>query len=472
MDARASFYEVDLGESAPPFSDESLALRFAEEHADSLRYVAAWSRWLQWDGQRWKFDDTLHAFDLARRICREAADGCEKEGIAKTVASAKTTAAVVSLARADRKIAATIHQWDADVWSLNTSDGVIDLKTGTRRNHKSTDYMTKIAAVSPEGDCPLWLKFLDTVTAGDQELQSFLQRVAGYSLTGATKEHAMFFAYGTGANGKSVFVNTISGILGDYQHTAPIETFTATNSDRHPTELAGLRGARLVTATETEEGRRWAESKIKTLTGGDSVSARFMRQDFFEFTPQFKLLIAGNHRPGLRSVDEAIRRRFNLIPFVITIPPDERDPDLAEKLKAEWPGVLSWMVRGCLEWQRIGLAPPAAVTAATAAYLEAEDATAAWLDECCTRDVEAWEQTSTLFASWTVWAERTGEYVGTRRRFTQALEARGLVPQRHMNGRGFVGLRITQTDAPIDTPRDQEDDPILCEQFMRQWKSP
>ena len=153
-----------------------------------------------------------------------------------------------------------------------------------------------------------------------------------------------------------------AGILGDYHSTAPIETFTATISDRHPTDLAGLRGARLVTATETEEGRRWAEAKIKTLTGGDQISARFMRQDFFDYLPQFKLLIAGNHKPGLRSVDEAIRRRFNLIPFTVTIPAGGARPELGDKLKAEWPGILQWMIEGCLDWQESGLAPPEAVT--------------------------------------------------------------------------------------------------------------
>jgi putative DNA primase/helicase len=446
MNARAaSFYEVELDDSAPQFSDEALALRFADQHAEHLRYVAAWGRWLQWDGKRWCFDDTLAALDLARKICRDAAEECEKENMAKTVASAKTIAAVVSLAKADRRLAATIEQWDADPWALNSAGGVIDLKTGNRRVHRPTDYMTRITAVSPNEDCPLWHSFLDRITAGNKELQSFLQRVAGYSLTGSTREHALFFLYGVGANGKSVFVSTVSGVLGDYQRTAPIETFTASHGDRHPTELAGLRGARLVTATETEEGRRWAEAKIKQLTGGDTVSARFMRQDFFEFTPQFKLMVAGNHKPGLRSVDEAIRRRFNLIPFTVTIPPAERDPDLSETLKAEWPGILRWMIEGCLEWQRMGLVPPEVVTVATAAYLEAEDAIAAWLDDCCSRDAQSWEPTCSLFASWTAWATRTGEHVGTLRRFAQALENRGIAPHRRTSNRGFLGLRLNPT---------------------------
>jgi putative DNA primase/helicase len=270
--------------------------------------------------------------------------------------------------------------------------------------------------------------------------------MAGYCLTGSTREHALFFLYGTGANGKSVLLNTLSGIMGDYARSAPIETFTASSVERHPTDLADLRGARLVMAVETEEGRRWAESRIKVLTGGDKIAARFMRQDFFEFTPQFKLLIAGNHKPGLRSVDEAIRRRFKLVPFTVTIPPGERDETLTERLKNEWPGILYWMVEGCHDWLERGLAPPEIVEAATAAYLEAEDAVTAWLEETCERDPDAWESSSALFACWRAYAEKAGEHPGTMKRLVQNLEARGFVPRRKMDGRGFEGLRIKRID--------------------------
>jgi putative DNA primase/helicase len=203
-----------------------------------------------------------------------------------------------------------------------------------------------------------------------------------------------------------------------------------------------LRGARLVTAIETEEGRRWAESRIKALTGGDKISARFMRQDFFEYTPQFKLIIAGNHKPGLRSVDEAIRRRFNLIPFTVTIPPDERDENLPEKLKAELPGILAWIINGCVDWQQRGLAPPAVVAEATAAYLESEDALAAWMDECAERDPNAWEKSSTLFVSWNEWAIKSGEYVGSEKSFRGKLENHNVTPARNKKARGFRGLKL------------------------------
>ncbi len=427
------------------FSEDALALDFAALHADDLRFVATWSTWMVWTGDRWHADKTHRAFDLVREVCRDAAAQCNKPNIAKLLSQAKTVAAVTTLARADRRIAQVSELWDANGWVLNTPGGLVDLKTGKMVPHDPGYFATKISSVAPGGDCPRWLAFLDRVMAGDTDLIAFLQRMAGYSLTGSTREHALFFLYGTGANGKTVFISTLSRILGSYHVTAPIETFTASSADRHPTELANLMGARLVTAVETEEGRRWPEARIKTLTGGDTVSARFMRQDFFEYTPQFKLLISGNHKPGLRSVDEAMRRRMNLIPFTVTIPLGERDPDLSDKLKAEWPGILAWAIEGCIDWQKRGLALPKAVTAATTAYLEAEDATAAWIDECCERDPTAWSPSSDLYFSWKAWADRNGEYGASQRRLVQTLEARGFDPLRRKAGRGFLGLRIVPT---------------------------
>ncbi|MDF2973509.1 MAG: hypothetical protein K0R61_3959 [Microvirga sp.] len=441
-DTESTTEEADEEPRPPAFTDEALALRFADRHESDLRYVAAWGRWLRYDGRRWQFDETLHAFDLARRVCRQAAGECKKARVAGAIASAKTVAAVERLAKADRRLAATAQQWDADPWALNTPDGVVDLRTGEIRPHRPTDYLAKITAVGPRNtSCPLWKAHLKRILNDDADLTSYLQRVLGYALTGSTREHALFFAYGVGANGKSVTVNTVAGILADYAQTATIETFTASFADRHTTELAALRGARLVTASETEEGRRWAESRIKMLTGGDPIRARFMRQDEFEFQPQLKLLISGNHKPGLRSVDEAIKRRFHLIPFTLTIPPVERDADLTEKLKSEWPAILSWMIAGCLAWQQTRLNPPAAVRDATAAYLDAQDALAAWLEECCEQVASAFETRSALFDSWSAWATAAGEHVGTRARFLDALEARGFEPARTA-GRGFRGLRI------------------------------
>ena len=437
----------------PAFSDDALALRFAEQHEKRLRYVAPWGKYFMWDGVRWVADNTLRTFDHVRKSCRVAAAECNKLKAATLITSAKTVAATERLMRSDRRLAATAEQWDTDPWLLNTPVGVVDLRSGEIRAAAPNDYMTKVTGVLPDNECPIptWLRFLDRTTDGNSELVDFLQRVSGYTLTGLTSEHALFFIYGTGANGKSTFLNALTGCLGDYHRTSAIETFTVSATERHPTDLAALRGARLVTAVETEEGRRWAESKIKSLTGGDRIAARFMRQDFFEFTPTFKLIIAGNHKPGLRSVDEAIRRRFHLVPFTTTVPPAERDETLADKLRAEWPGILAWAIRGCLRWQERGLAAPEVVRTATAAYLEAEDALAAWIEEEGKIDVNAWESSNVLFRSWKSWADRSGEYHGSIKKFCQRLEDRsealGMRKGRNSKGlRGFYGLCVTKDD--------------------------
>jgi putative DNA primase/helicase len=303
--------------------------------------------------------------------------------------------------------------------------------------------MAVATAVGPDKSCPTptWTKFLERVT--DVELQGYLRRVLGYVLTGLTIEQAMFFIFGPGANGKSVLIETVMGIMGDYAQSSPIETFTASKWDRHPTELARLHGARLVTATETEEGRRWAESRIKQLTGGDRVDGRFMRQDFFQYTPQFKLIFAGNHKPGLRSVDEAMKRRVNMIPFTVVIPPDERDKRLGRKLKKEWPGILAWMIEGCLEWQQPGgLKSPQSVTDATKDYFQQEDMFALWLEEECERQPGAFTSRKELFQSWSWWTNRANEPCGNRPEFSQKLEDRGFKIKTIHGVRGVNGLAL------------------------------
>ncbi|HWK33955.1 MAG TPA: phage/plasmid primase, P4 family [Hyphomicrobium sp.] len=443
---RAVAREEATDRRPPAYSDDALALDFAERHAAELRYVAAWGKWLRWDGHRWDVDSTLQSFDMARKLCREAAATCNEPRISKAIVSAPTVAAVERLARSDRRLAATADVWDTDPWVLNTPDGVIDLRTGETRPAVPEDHVTKITAAGVGGGCRVWRQFLYRITEGDEDLELFLQRMCGYALTGSTRDQALFFLFGRGANGKSVFTSTIANVIGDYYRAAPIETFTVSTMERHPTDLAGLRGARLVSAVETEEGRAWAESRIKMLTGGDVVSARGMRQDFFDYTPQFKLLIVGNHRPSLRSVDEAIRRRFHLVPFSLTIPAAERDHKLMEKLKLEWPGILGWMVEGALAWQREGLAPPQAVVRATAEYLAAEDSFGSWIETECDRDPAASTKATVLFALWKQWSEDAGERCGSMKSFAAALQGRGFASRHTRNGNVYDGIAPGKKD--------------------------
>jgi putative DNA primase/helicase len=435
-------------------TEDALALAFTRRYHRDWRYVAAWGRWLVWDGQRWRNEDTLAATDLIRSVCRQTAVRAEDRKVAAKLASSGTVGGVERLARADRRHAATTDEWDADPWLLNTPGGVVDLKTGRMRANDRADRMTKITTATPRGECPQWRSFLSDVTGGDQNLQAYLQRMVGYALTGSTREHALFFLYGTGANGKSVFVNTLADILGDYATNAPMDTFMETRTDRHPTDMAGLRGARFVAAIETEQGKRWAESKLKNLTGGDKIAARFMRQDFFEFFPQFKLFVAGNHKPAIRNIDEAMKRRLHLIPFTITVPPEKRDKHLQQKLLAERDGILAWALEGCLAWQRLGrLDPPQLVLDATDEYFEAEDALGRWMDERCLRVGTAKSLTAELFTDWKQWAEAAGEFVGSQKRFADLLLTRGLEKWRNGMGlRGFQGIGLKAPPTPTYTP--------------------
>jgi putative DNA primase/helicase len=382
-------------------TQDAIADIFAESHKNDLRFVAKWGKWFEWRDGCWREEETLKVFDVIRKTCK--ALGANRAVMAKTIG------AVHSMVRYDRRIAATVEQWDANPMLLNAPDGAVDLTTGDMRKHRPTDYMTKITAIGPGGDCKKWKAFLHRIMGGDQELVDYLKRVFGYCLTADTGEQAMFFGYGVGANGKGVLLQTVSRILADYAKTAAIETFTESKTDRHPTELARLHNARLVTATETEKGRNWAESRIKMLTGGDEVTAHFMRQDDFQYIPKFKLWFTGNHKPGVRSVGEAMRRRLNMIPFAVIIPKDERDPHFVNRLEDEWPGILNWMIDGCLDWQeRGGLEPPDAVTRMTDAYFEEQDSFSQWIEERCERNPNAWTRTTALFASWKDWAEKNG----------------------------------------------------------------
>jgi putative DNA primase/helicase len=319
----------------------------------------------------------------------------------------------------------------------------VNLETGEYYDARKEDLCTKISAVAPESvPIPMWRGFLEKVTGRDAELQSYLQRMAGYCMTGLTNEHVLFFLYGAGANGKSVFINTISAVWGDYAAVAPMTTFMAGHTDQHPTDLAMLHDVRLVVTQETEIGRHWAEAKIKSITGGDLIPARFMRADFFTYIPKFKLVIVGNHKPALRNVDEAIRRRIHLVPFTVTIPPEERDKELFEKLKPEWPGILQWAIDGCLEWNEIGLAPPPAVRAATDEYLAEEDALARWIDEECTTGKHQWGVGAMLWGRWKAWSETNNEWTGARKSFAQGLRDRGFPDGKSQHVRGHQGVDI------------------------------
>ena len=420
-------------------TEDSFALDFVKFNPD-LRYVSLWGKWMRWNQNVWVSDDTLGVFDLIRKHVRLYVRD------RREFLNAHKVAAIEKFARADRRYAATVDQWDADDLLLNTPKGIVGLSDGSLRNSDPGFYMSKCTIVAPGDHASRWREFLNQVTDGDPDYQAYLQRVIGYAASGSTHEHAMFFLYGEGGNGKGIFLNTIQAIMGDYAKTAPMEAFTESKSDRHPADMAMLQGARMVFAQETESGKAWAESRIKSLTGGDPITARFMRQDFFTFVPKFKLLISGNHMPKLQNVDEAMRRRLHLLPFTRTFKGEDRDPHLAEKLHSEFGGILSWIIDGAAAYDREGLAPPRVVQEATNAYFESEDIFQQWLAECCELEVNAFDNPTKLFESFKAYTEGRNEFTGTNREFSQRLEKAGYTrgSSTSKGGRFWQGLRIEE----------------------------
>lgn len=429
----------------PDDTESRLAWGFVQRFGDRLRYVALRNEWMVWTGARWRADQTDIVHRFAAEYCSELAAGMEEARKASRVASARTIAAVERLARTHQRIALIPDDFDRDPFLLNTPAGTVDLKTGRQRPHQQEDYLSKCASVAPAppgADCPLWTAALERWTGGDAGLAAFYQRLAGYCLTGDTAEQAFFFAHGPGANGKSVFTGAIQGILGDYAVSVPSEAFLTSYGDRHLTELAHLRGARLALAGELPDGRRWNTSRLQQLSGGDTIAARVMRGDLFEFRSQAKLIFVGNAKPEIRTVNEAIRRRIRLLPFDHKIPAAERDRRLPDKLRAEWPAIFRWMIDGCLAWRSEDLKPPPAVRTATEDYLDHASGLTTWIEDACERDTEARTPRTTLYENWSRWAADNGERALSARSFYQQLHDQGFIGRKSRGERVIEGLRL------------------------------
>jgi putative DNA primase/helicase len=429
-------------------TEDSVATQFIEQHGDKLRFCHSRGRWLHWKGNYWEINNTHLAFHWARELARQLAEDQNKRNRIKIESTGFATG-VEKFARHDPAVARTLLEFDRDAWLLGTPEGTVDLRNGQLSPGRKDDGISKITLVAPAATgCPLWLKFLNDATGNDAELIHFLQQWCGYCLTGITSEHALMFIYGPGGNGKSVFLNILTRILNDYAVTAAMETFVASTGDRHPTDLAMLAGARLVTASETEEGRAWAETRIKQLTGSDPISARFMRQDFFTFMPKFKLFVIGNHKPVLNNVDDAAKRRFNIVPFISK--PVTPDRELEAKLIAEAPGILRWMIDGCLDWQQHGLIRPRVVIEATAEYFSDQDCLSHWLEEECICDPGnryRSETSGVLYKSWCEYAKAAGVKPGTKATFKDNLTAAGFPSYKGNAGREFFGISLRPKSA-------------------------
>lgn len=464
-------------------TDLGNARRFVRQHGDNVRYVEKWGCWFIWDGRCWVKDETGAIHRLARQtvmsIYAEAADAAaagdeSRKGLAGWAKNSESRArleSMVKLVEAEDGIYVHHEQLDAQPWLLNVWNGTIDLRTGELLPHNRDHLLTKCLDVDydPGARSPTWCKFIDRVMGGDQDLAAFVQRAVGYSLTGDTSEQCLFFLYGSGKNGKSTFTETLMTLLSDYAQKAPTDMLMMRqNGGAIPNDVARLPGARFVVAAEIEEGRRLAESMIKDLTGGDRLIARFMRQEFFEFTPTHKLWVYGNHKPVIRGTDEGIWRRIRMVPFTVIIPPEERDPHLKNKLRAELAGILTWAVQGCLDWQSGGLTAPAAVAQATTAYRVEMDVIGAFIDDCCITGSSVAAPAGALYAAYQAWCKEGSEYAVNQRRFGMQLAERGFERFRSNGQWRWRGLGLMMSapgggepdDSDPSVPHSDPSDPI------------
>jgi putative DNA primase/helicase len=428
-----------------PDTDIANADRFARQHGAILRYVMQWG-WMVYDGKRWKRDEKETVIRLAKRTARsiaaEAADPAVSDKVvdtllrwAKTSKSLARLDAMIKLAQSE--LPAVTEDFDKDLYLFNCANGTIDLRTGELRPHNPADMITRLSDVDyrPGARCSTWHKFLDRVMGGDDSMMDFLRRGAGYSMTGDTDEHCFFFLYGTGRNGKSTCTEVIQAALGDYARRVRSETLLLKRDNGVPNDVASMSGARMLIASELPEGRRLDEPLIKDLSGGDTIKARFLHQEFFEFQPQAKIWIFGNHKPNIRGTDEGIWSRVKMIPFEVTIPPGERDPKLKSKLIAhELPGILAWMVAGCRQWMQDGLKPPEKVDSATQAYRAEMDVLAQFIKECCITEDSG---KTTSAALYNAYKEYAGAEAVNKIEFGKRLKEKG-----YQDKKGAQGLRL------------------------------
>lgn len=460
-DARAGTAHDDGDQASINCTELGNARRLVAAHGEDLRYCYAWGKWLIWDERRWEIDDSgnaeRRAKDVVTDILTEALNekGSDRRSVLMRWAleseKRKTIEATLALARSEVTMSVKPAEMDANPYRLNCQNGTLNLHTGELDPHRREDRITKLAPVDydPSAECPRWLAFLGQIFGGDETLIRFLQRAAGYALTGDTGERVIFVFWGSGGNGKSTLLEVLRAALGDYALRTPTETLLAKKEGGVPNDVARLRGARLVTASETEDGKRFSEAFIKDLTGGDTISARFMRAEWFDFKPECKVFLGTNHKPVIKGTDNAIWDRLRLVPFAVTIPMEQRDKGLRERLMAELPGILTWAVQGCLEWQEEGLGMPSAVSAATATYRSEMDVLGAFFEDRCLIANGVRASAGELYKAYTDWCEKNGERgVMAQRGFGLRLVERGFSAVKGTGGRReWVGVGLLASEA-------------------------
>ncbi|MGD6940965.1 phage/plasmid primase, P4 family [Cytobacillus gottheilii] len=441
------------------------AERLVNRNGSNLRFCIEFEEWLLWNGKTWIEDKKKQIERIALKTFREIfTEAAKEEDMSRrnelvkwAQSSEKSSVFLNSIARSEAMLPISQDDLNKDRFKLNCANGVVDLKTGDLLPHNRALYMTKNTHINflKEAECPTWIGFLESIMKDEQgnvkqDLIDFLQKAMGYTLTGDTNEQVAFFLWGTGRNGKSTFINIVKDILGDYGKQTNSDTFTSKMNDNGiNNDIARLHGARFVSAVESEDGQKLSEALIKQLTGGEPITARFLRKEFFEFIPEFKIFFTTNHKPIVKGDDEGIWRRIRLIPFTHTIPREEVDKQLPEKLRAELPGILRWAVEGCLKWQEEGLGEPDEVKAATDEYKEEMDLLSNFLDENCVVMPEAKVAVNEIHKTYMKWAEENGEYPMKQRAFSSRLQMRGFSKRKSTGNRTFffgIGLLADYKD--------------------------
>jgi putative DNA primase/helicase len=443
----------ELKQGKIQFTDATNASRLASEHGRDIRYNAAWKKWLVWNGKFWATDESgalVHEKGL--EMVRNIYDGLlktddyrerieiEKYGMLSE--SVRRREAFVKAAQWNSSLNIRSDDLDANHWLLNVQNGTIDVLTGEFREHRQEEMITKIANVEydPQADCPLWKQFIREIMNFKPELINFLQTAAGWAMTGNIEEQTMFILYGSGANGKTTFLNTILYLLGDYGLATPTETFMKKSGDQNTNDIARLRGTRFVTTTETEQGRRLSEPLIKKITGNDQMTARFLYGEYFNFTPTFKIFMATNHKPVIKGTDHGIWRRIKLIPFTTRIEEEKQDKNLEMKLKAEASGILNWILEGTARWRKEGLKAPAAILNATDEYRAEMDVIGNFLKERCVQKKEGSIRIRELYKAYAEWCDDNKEHAVSERFFTMRLKEMGFEQTRTAEARYWTGL--------------------------------
>ena len=443
-----------LADIARNLTDVGNGARFAIQHGDRLRYCHTRTMWMYWDESRWCWDYSGRVIALAIQTAlsifdeaKTEPDDARRAALSKwAVASQKRDRIAAMLAMAQHEMTIGVADLDANPWMLNCVNGVVDLHSGALLPHSPANFITRMsgAEYNPDAKCPRWLAVLDRAFASDALLIAYFQRLSGVFLTADVTVQEFWVAHGEGNNGKSVILDTLIGVMGDYAGIAPESLVATRHSEEHPTDLAGMAGRRLIVASETEAGSTLRLQLIKRMTGDATLRARYMRCDYFDFARTFKLILVTNNRPRVPENSEAAWRRVRLIPFTVIVPPEERDPQLLQKLRDEWPGILAWAVQGCLAWQRDGLGAPPAVLAATAEYRADQDTIGEFLAEQCAAEPNAVAFASDLYLEYQRFAESAGEHPVSQRRFGSALASRGFSSERctRTNRRAWGGIRL------------------------------